>query len=365
LRDEAWLLDRRGQRLFHLNPMATFIWSAHLAGLPEREIARMMSSRFGLTPTLAGGYVSDALRQAPPENREEALPDEAEAPICPPAGAARAVETYTVLDLTVRLGFDTYDMHRRVHSGLAWLAAAEPPAGAQEWRLAAADGGFVLIAGGRVIDRCGRADGVAPMVKVRLLTAALDASRDAFAIHAAALGAGSRCLLIPGRSGAGKSTLSARLASDGLSFLGDDTAVLTDGTPRVRPLPLPIALKPGSWPLLRDRTPGLLDLPVHWRADGKAVRYWIPPAAARPTRRALPVGWIVFPAFAPGSAAALYPLSAEAALKRLSAGLAPLGAGLTPDKLDRLIAWADRVPAFELRFGALDDASHLLSRLGR
>ena len=365
LDDEAWLLDRYGQRLFHLNPMAVLIWSARLAGLAEAEIARLLSRRHGIAPGVAAAYVGETLRPWPPDDNSDPAGDEWAVAPQVALGEARVVETYRALDAVISLGYSDCDLHARVHPSLGALAVAGKSAGARNWRVGAVAGGYVLAENGRLIDRCERADQLAPMLKLRLVYAALEASRDAFALHAAALGVGGRCVVLPGRSGAGKSTLAAGLMGAGLTVLGDDTVVVADGVHAVRPLPLPIALKAGSWMMLRDRIAGLLDLPIHWRPDGKAVRYVAPPVAARPASSPLPVGWIVFPAFAAGRVPALHRLGAGAALKRLMAGLAPLGGGLTPATLERLIGWIRGVPCFELRYGALDDAIAVLRDLCR
>ena len=355
LDDEAWLLDRCGQRLFHLNSMAALIWSAHLAGLADAEIARLLARRHCIAPGEAAGYVAETLCPWLLEDGSDSATDE-----CAPAphvalGEVRVVETYRVLDAVISLGFADSDLHARIHPSLGALAVAGASAPSRRWRIGTVAGGYALAEDGRLVDRCERADQLAPMLKLRLVYAALDVSRDACALHAAALGAGAKCVLLPGRSGAGRS-LAAGLVSAGFTLLGDDTVVMADGVPAVRPLPLPIALKAGSWMMLSGRIAGLLDLPIHWRPDGKAVRYVAPPVAARPASSPLPIGWIVFPAFASGRAPALERLGAGPALKRLMAGLAPLGAGLTPATLERLIGWIRGVPCFELRYGALDDA---------
>lgn len=365
---EAWLLDRCGQRLFHLNPLASLIWSAHLAGLAEAEIADLLSRRHGVAPAMAAGYVRETLRPRPANDEFESMAggDRDAAPRVA-LGEARVVETYRALDIEIRLGFATDDLHARIHPSLGALGVAGASPAPCRWQVGAVDGGFALTEQGRLIDRCERTDEVAPMLKLRLVYAALEASRDACALHAAALGAGGRCLLLPGRSGAGKSTIAAGLMSAGFTVLGDDTAVIAEGAAGIRPLPLPIALKAGSWMLLKDRVAGLFDLPIHWRPDGKAVRYVVPPVVAcpAPETRVLPVGWIVFPVFAPDCRPALEPVGAGAVLKRLMAGLAPLGAGLTPATLDCLIDWIGTVPCYELRYSALDDAVGTLGELCR
>lgn len=365
LDDEAWLLDRRGQRLFHLNAVAAFVWSACLAGFAEAEIVSMLEDRLGVRPAVSADYVATALAAWP--DAEADAPNGAEPTPLVPLAESFATDSYRVLDADIRLGYATPDLRAMVHAGLGPLSVPGPAAEARDWQLSTDAGGFALAEGGRLVDRCERLDQVAPMIKVRLVYAALEASRDCCALHAAALGAGRRCLLLPGRSGAGKSTLAAGLAHSGFTLLGDDTAVIADGEPRVRAFPLPIALKAGAWRLLGDRVAGLGDLPIHWRQDGKAVRYVVPPAAALPAPGLppLPVGWIVFPSFAAGARPWLAPLDAGVALKRLIAGFAPLGSGMTPAKLDRLIDWIRGVACFELRYGALDDAIGLLRTLCR
>ena len=63
---------------------------------------------------------------------------------------------------------------------------------------------------------------------------------------------------MPADSGSGKSTLTAALVHAGLRYFSDDVVPLDHGL-RIRPMPLGISLKEGSWPVLAARYPELGD----------------------------------------------------------------------------------------------------------
>jgi hypothetical protein len=79
--------------------------------------------------------------------------------------------------------------------------------------------------------------------------AAAAASDGYLLLHAGAVQAGHRAVLLPAPSGGGKSTLVAGLVQRGLGYLSDELIALDGGGSRVLPYPKPISLKAGSFHL--------------------------------------------------------------------------------------------------------------------
>jgi hypothetical protein len=193
----------------------------------------------------------------------------------------------------------------------------------------------------------------------------LSFSPDEWAVHAAAVQHGGRAVLMPGPTGCGKSTLVLGLSAAGATLLGDDTVAMASGTLDIRAMPFPICIKQGAWNIVD----ALLDhsgrVEEGRRYDGVAVR-WLSPSAgvrlAKADARAT-AEHIVFPRYLPDYPTRLSTLDTDDALCRLIPALHALGEGLTPSKVERLIAWTGRLSCFELRFSELDEGVEAVWRL--
>jgi hypothetical protein len=185
-------------------------------------------------------------------------------------------------------------------------------------------------------------------------------------VHAAALIRGRCCILIPGESGQGKSTLSAALVAAKFRLMGDDTIVLSRQALKARAMPFGICLKKGSWPLLASRFPALAESPIHDRADGKRIRYLLPPGSNSwtPSDFQAPVGVVVFLDRCEGVEPGLTALDPGTAFPRLLREFYPLRAGLDAQKVERLVRWAAQLQFVELRYSSLDGGVAQLMELG-
>ena len=311
------LFDGAAQRLYGTNTSATFIWCMLEDGVAPADIAAQVQATFGTPEIEARQLVADSFRQWRElgliglDSEPSAAP--AMAPgmprrtraHTPPPPVLRNVHyqrDYRLLDTRIRLRFSSKRLLSYVEPMLASLA---DDALDEEFRellyLIQFPDRIVLCNQERVIDECETWSGIVPMLKASLVLYALDRSDDLACLHAATLIRGKRCLLIPGQSGQGKSTLSAAMVAGGFRLMGDDTTVLCRRTFKARAMPFGICLKKGSWPLLEQRFPSLLEAPIHDRSDGKRIRYllpedhsaWVPPCFAakigavvlpRPTR---------------------------------------------------------------------------------
>lgn len=120
---------------------------------------------------------------------------------------------------------------------------------------------------------------VMPELIDRLQIIAFQKSDYSFCFHGAALQTPKGNLLLPGKSGAGKSTLSAFLSNKGNGLFSDEMITL-DNNFKVKTLPLPIAIKSGSWSILLPYFPELTDAPIWQRLDGRQLKYVWPTAFA-------------------------------------------------------------------------------------
>lgn len=162
-------------------------------------------------------------------------------------------------------------------------------------------------------------------------------------------------VLLAGNTHSGKSTLCAALMSRGLPYHCDDSAVL-DRDFRVTPMPFPLMLRPGSWPLLETRFPALKDAPVYSRW-GTEVRFLTPiPASA-----AAAVTALVF---------VKHDVAVETQLTELSvldSLLALQRSGFWVEhrqaSIERFLEWLAGIRRYELHYAELEEAEHVIGGL--
>lgn len=128
--------------------------------------------------------------------------------------------------------------------------------------------------------------------------------------HAAVVERFGRALVLPAPPGSGKSTLCAGLVHRGWRLLSDELTLVDFATGDVVPLARPVSLKNRSIDLLRAFAPtAVFSRPVHDTTKGTVAHMRAPSASVRRATEAARPRWIVFPRYAPGSAAQLSPLS--------------------------------------------------------
>ncbi len=320
-----------GDRLFALNATARLLWPLRAAG-PGAMAAALVES-FGLSPAVAETDAAAAWRawQA--------------------AGLLTVGPALTVAlaGLTVGLSSDRPEALEDLARLLPQATATGPDAA----RLVIQDGR--LLQDGQSIAEQQDEDGLIERLLAALVGIAFARAPWQVALHAAAVADARGALLLAGPSGSGKSTLAAALAAAGYDYLCDDLALLRRQDLMLWPLPLPLVLKAGSWPLL----PALAPLPCHSRL-GQPVRYWQP---GRTVTLPTPVRALILPRHEPGAATTLTRLSPFAALERVMQAPARLQPPLDPAAVAALVAWFERTPAWSLRFSDIGAALPLLRDL--
>lgn len=410
---EAILFCRRTNRLFYLNTTAAFLWCCLEEGLAPSDAATAISKQFQVPQRLATrdveAFLADwrshglidgtsaevveseipppahhlmtqamappnsgvlperqrvttGLEQVPANSGKKGTMPVPDATVSVGGGMER---NYRVGKLHLRIGFSSPKSELLVHPVLAHLAAGTAlshdvlPASLE----IGGDGPeFTLHRNGVELNDSIPATELVPLVQRAILLTAYESSGCMIGIHAAAVGNANGCLLMPGVPGSGKSTLTAALIRSGFTYLTDELVLLMPTSHSVRPVPVSLGSKPGSWPVLAPLYQGLNTLPVFRQQDGTEVKYLAPPGYKLPVNDEHTVTRVVFPRYDTSEPPGLRELTAADALYRLAeAGYAVPG-GLQSSVVAELIAWMRRLDCYELR---IRDASTAVSELTR
>jgi hypothetical protein len=201
---------------------------------------------------------------------------------------------------------------------------------------------------------------IGPVIKGLLWQTAVNAHDFLFYIHAGVVGTNSGCILLPARAGSGKSSLTAALVRRGFRYFSDEVALIQQTDFRVPPMPLAICVKSTGWDVMTNYYSNIPELPMHWRDDGKMVRYIPPPDLG--VWAPAPVSHIVFPSYDEQARTALHPISQSAALGRLMDECLALRQRLDRGTVEELVNWIAGIPCYTLTFSSLDSAIEAIAQ---
>ena len=192
---------------------------------------------------------------------------------------------------------------------------------------------------------------------------AAELSGEHLLFHSGGLEASGVGILVPAASGSGKSTLTAGLVRAGLGYLSDELVALEldeAGPGRLLPYPKPITVKPGSFGVLADMAPDVLD--GLEGLDGEGDREWLVSVGSGTGRRVgspCEPGFVIVPRYDPSAATELTALSETEAFFTLAlhaVNLLPHGAAGS-EALGRLAA---HCASYALTYADLDAACELV-----
>jgi hypothetical protein len=354
-----------------LNATASLVWRALGDGHTVIAICEMLAGATGADPALVAADVSGLLddwrKMSVPRLREPAgADDDVERPyerqtITLPTFAFE--DRYRVLDLAFTIR-SQHPSDQAIARSLFGHLPRSTDVGATFDIVHTGESLWTLVCNGCIVGNGTAAETLAPLLHAAVLDTAYTKTPCLAGIHAAVVAASGHALLMPAESRSGKSTLTAALVAAGYTYCSDDLAVLTEPPIAIRPVPVGMGLKTGSWVPLADRLAGLQTLPVHRREDGQLIRYHVPapdriasPAARYATQA------IVFPRYRPDSECSCESIRPGQALIRLTE--AGYDLDLDTAVVAGLVEWLADIPAYDLRYSALDEAVAAIGRIVR
>ncbi|PVE22206.1 hypothetical protein DC522_22655 [Microvirga sp. KLBC 81] len=366
------VLDNRGvlfseldQQLYLLDALAAAVWhDLWVEGVSCDAVIMRLSASTGCSREQIEGYIASCLEQweaagfiRPPEPPE--LRAWTQSPAAPAFEAnANATESFRLAGVRIFVSFPDETIAGAIRDVFGHLRAFDEAPADFTFMISRASGGYRLL-GPNGADRL-LPDPAAVIVwlKIELLESLLIQQPDSFAIHAAGLRSPAGVVLLTGSSGSGKSTLAAILNARGWPLVADDVVLIRNGCSAVSGLPLAYAAKPGSWPILQKFFPGMEELQVHLRPDGRTVKYIPPRAVVHPEK--IPVTAIVFPRYEPSMSFEVRPFDRVEALVRLLEEARNARHHLSIEGFLTLSAMVGRSSVLELSYDNASEAANML-----
>ena len=356
---EALLFQKTTKELFLLNESATEIWKMYSFGNTEREIAQALMARYQSAAASSIEFDVDSLMadwRALDGRRIEQDGDLGELTSSRQHQIAQGkylTSQLQLLDLNFRISSNDKQAVIFAEKFFEHLRCFEADHDAtRDFLLTKSDLDWELTSdSGESVQALGHA--LAPLLHGEILLQAHLQTPSLAALHSAAISKGNSCVLIPGLSGSGKSTLAAALSLSGYDYCTDELSVLTADL-KLRPCPVNIGLKEGSWGAL-DEFSAQVDLLDTWtRDDGQRVRY-LPPSNSQGHDSLKEIVAIVFPRYMHAAPCCLEPLSPANALQALTV------AGYDTAVVDenwivQMISLLTSIPCFELQYSDMPEA---------
>ncbi len=375
--DEGIVFAPTSRCLFRLNTSATFIWRCYQEGMEPPSIANALVERFGIAKDLAlrditqtiSEWKANGLLDTPTDDFQQPIDTRSEAsgPTLPgPRVEPHSERLYRLLDLQFRIRYPCEETAKLVHRVFAHLenTTSKLDTGASvSFEIVENARGYALLRDARLVADCCVQAELAPMIQHETILAAYQSTECLVAVHAAAVAKDRHCILMPAAKGSGKTTLTAGLLASDYTYLTDECSLLMPESSQIRPMPVSLGLKRGSWPILRPSYPILKNLPTHVQAGEVHVRFLNPPRNLITTQESHSVTHIVFPKYSAAKPTQLMPLGHAEALWRIAEGGYAVPGQLDKTRVEGLIAWVIRLPCYELIIGTLDDAVHELEKM--
>jgi hypothetical protein len=300
LDDRPILFSEVNQKLYELNQTAAYIWCSLLDGKQADEIVLDLQ-HLGQSAATARTFVRDALRNWLNLGLVEA--------IWPFGGKHQAMVRVGEWDFAIRTSND--QLLQQLLS--IFVEASSPCEEANDiFDVVKDENQAYVFQNEKCVLRI-PVDELIPAFKAQLTARIIERNSPSVAFHAACLYWRGRGLLVSGPPGAGKSILTFFLSGAGFAYASDDvTLIAPDG--EASGIPFAVTLKSGAWPIVESAYPGLREVPVHKRSDGKLIRYATPSGQIQ--QGSFPVGWILFIERVPGSITRLEPLGQIETMER-------------------------------------------------
>jgi len=346
--DELIVAKQDGRQVFVLNAPGKFVWECLCESVPLIQIPNRMVEHFGIDQELAE---TDFGRMLTDWQAVGLLPLAATCHHYSMAGVSLSVHCASTKARQAILPIFAH------LEGNAQLRALNQPV--VDVEINETETGFEISSDAIAIGSPTNLDELLETVTSKFVDVVHDRSDKAISMHAAAIGDGRGCVLMPGQSGSGKSTLTAALVAAGYQYYTDDTVLLDDDYLAV-PLPSPLVLKGKKWPSLSSILPDIAHLPIY-RRMGNDVRYWSPPLE-NVAQVNVPVRAIIFPTFNADQAFEIEELNASQSLSRIISANCMIRRKINGPLLDGLVSWLESVPAYAMRHNNLDRSMEFVTK---
>jgi len=380
LDNELLLFSECARAIFRLNSSAALIWCCCEEGLSHQSITTELAQTFELSASQAETVVSTTLseweslgllgRGNKPlaSNPEDQAETQDTANIIRPATRINEYQQehrYRLLETVIRIRLPGSGMEHIANSVLAHLGVSSDEPYDLSLDVHQDSDGYSLCCNGGLVAQRVTEEELAPLLHAHAAAEAHSRAEYLIAIHAAAVSNGKECIVLPAKAGNGKSTLTGAMIGSGFQYCTDELVLLKSRTHAVQAVPVGLALKPGSWPVLKAYHPGLEDLPVFLRPDGKHVRYLLPAkqAFSKNTDQCYPVHCLVFPIYHPEQTTGLNRISPADALCRLAEAGYDMEGGLDRERVTELVGWISGINCYELRVNDLQEAVSRITEL--
>ena len=374
--DELILFDARSKQLARLNETASQIWKMHEMNASVDEIVYELSELYGLQKEKVFPDVNKALNQWQAigmlgDNYTPTIDEEDDALSYMKKATEKYVDSQDLMRVKAFKFLDTrfvVDVSNNALKNIllpliSHLKTTEKEA-SHKIKVIEKNSNYIILENEMELGHTRKINEVAPIVNAHIqITSFLEV--DCLSVfHSGVVHNKGGVVLLSAGSGSGKSTLTAALMCSGKKYFTDELAILTHDK-KIRPAPGCVVLKEGSWNVIKEFYPKIIELMTHKRLDKKIVKY-IPPISL-PTKEQLKQGEevkaIVFPNYLPENSTELIKISSADALVKITDAGYHTNQSLNHESVAKLVEWIKDIPAYELKVNDLKKAVNLISEL--
>lgn len=378
LGDDLLVARENCGELFVLNNTARAIWHAWRKQLSTHEISTLLAEKYCVPADLAqqdvratitewkkGGLIGETPKQTSNLlSDRRVLHDEINQNLTAIPSVTWFSEcSYQLYDFSICIRFENITAEKAINALFAHLKVDDTHEANTTFDILQKDNSYTLYKSRELILSNVSIDALVIGVLYETIQAVCSQTDHLIIIHAAAVANGDECIVFPGCGGSGKSTLTASLLHSGFTYLSDDLVPLDRKTQRAIPLPISPNVKKGSLSIVE----GLFGSLEHFR------KYKLPNKEAwylrtsdynlNWARNCYPVKYLVFPRYIPGAPTQLSPLSPAGALQGIFNANSVCKTPTDLSCISSLVDWIDKVPAFNLTYGSLDQATREIKSL--
>ena len=371
--NELLIFDKNQKKLYGLDQISTFIWLSAQEGLNPEKISKHLTKKLGVPAEKARVDVRMVLNmmafnihpsegQAP--QRDKTHTTDVFLRTQKPSSKNSSIEHeyYKIANTLFEIDYPDKRTKDYVHPVFSHFNT-EKSKSLKKVKIVNTEGGYLILEDGKPIRVCDTFENLGPILNHELIRMAYHATDFLVAIHAAVVSNGSFCMIFPGISGSGKTTLTAGLIRSGLKYFSDEVTVISKNNHLVTPLPVSLNTKKGSWPILKNMYPNILNSLVYHRLDGQCVRYLTPPRESLEVnmgRQQLKANFIFFTKFTPNDQSKIASISPVQALNKLDQAGYHVNGGLTEDSVCDLVVWISNIKCYDFTFSSLEEAISLI-----